>query len=293
MKSSTVRMGKGKHLPDIPSVSIVFGNYMAKLRTTTVSSWPALCAQVEKARGYLDLEGTEEMWFRGLSSRHHALRPSLFRCFKKETLDVGKIRDLENDLFFEFQAKARFSEGVALSDWDVLFLMQHYRAPTRLLDWTEVLHVAVYFAIAYRKLGESEMARLYLMNPYLWNKKLGYGRDLYSPRNFSWDPREEDYYDYGEILVDRDYIDWRYPCALYPPQRDARLSAQKGYFTIHGNDLRALEEIAPGLLFAVDLDKAAMDDCRRQLAFSGIDEFSLFPDLEGLSRKLRIKYECG
>src|SRR5580704_6707277 len=184
MKSSTVRMGKGKHLPDIPSVSIVFGNYMAKLRTTTVSSWPALCAQVEKARGYLRLEGTEEMWFRGLSSRHHALRPSLFRCFKKETPDIGKIRDLENDLFFEFQAKARFSEGVALSDWDVLFLMQHYRAPTRLLDWTEVLHVALHFAVAYSKADKEETPRLYIINPYGWNEEHTGERDLYWPRYF-------------------------------------------------------------------------------------------------------------
>ncbi|MBV8970101.1 MAG: FRG domain-containing protein [Verrucomicrobia bacterium] len=31
-------------------------------------------------------------------------------------------------------------------DWDILFAMQQYRTPTRLLDWTEGLGVALYFA---------------------------------------------------------------------------------------------------------------------------------------------------
>jgi FRG domain len=247
---------------------------------------------MEEAKGHLKLKNNEEMWFRGVSKKSHALRPSLFRCFKEEIPEAEDIRDLESDLFFEFQAKARFTDGVGVSDWDVLFLMQHYRAPTRLLDWTEVLHVAMYFAIAYRKSEEFEPARIYVMNPYLWNRKHGYSRDLYSPRNFSWDENEEEYYEYGEILVDGAYIDWKYPCALYPPQRDVRLSAQKGYFTIHGSDVRPLEQISPEILLAVDLDAEAVRDCTKQLEFSGLDEFSLFPDLEGLSRKLRRKYKC-
>lgn len=130
------------------------------------------------------------------------------------------------------------------------------------------------------------------MNPYRWNKRHYKSRDLYSPRNFSWDDHEKDYYDYGEILVDGAYIDWEFPCALYPPQRDARLSAQKGYFTIHGSDVRPLEVIAPDLIFAVDLDENAQKDCLRQLKYSGVDEFLLFPDLEGLSRSLKKNYNC-
>jgi hypothetical protein len=76
---------------------------------------------------------------------------------------------------------------------------------------------------------------------------------LLRPRYFGWDDGEEEYYDYGEILVDEHYIDWKYPCALYPPQRDARLSAQRGYFTIHGNDMRPLNKMASKLVKAIDL----------------------------------------
>jgi hypothetical protein len=283
---------------------------MKDLQHRTVSSWSQLCKEINKAKKYLKLDDHEEMWFRGLDRRGHELLPSLFRCLKKQDREVENIRDLENDLFFEFQAKARFTNGLALNDWDILFLMQHYRAPTRLLDWTETLHVAVYFATAYRSRNQSGPARIYAMNPYYWNKEHGYGRDLWSPQNFSWqqyddhgeDKSDEDedkftgaegeYFDFGEILVDDDYIDWKYPCALYPAQRDVRLSAQRGYFTIHGSDSRPLEEISPECLVAIDLDKEAVKECRKQLDLSGMDEFSLFPDLEGLSRKLRKKYGC-
>ena len=265
---------------------------MAELLAKKVSSWSGLCTQIRLAEKYLKLEENEEMWFRGVSNRTHTLTPSLFRCLKKKPPSVNAIRELESDLFFEFQAKARFAEGVALSDWDVLFLMQHYRAPTRLLDWTEVLQVATYFAVAYRKDKEGEPARIYATNPYRWNKRHYNSRDLYSPRNFSWDPKEKDYYDYGEILVDKAYIDWEFPCALYPPQRDARLSAQKGYFTIHGSDMRPLEKIAADLIVAIDLDEDAQTDCLREPKYGGVDEFALFPDLEGLSRSLRKKYDC-
>jgi hypothetical protein len=256
-----------------------------------VSSWSALCAEVERAEKDLRIKAQEELWFRGVSKQSHRLLPSLFRGLKKSP-KISEIKDLENDLFFEFLAKARFTEGTALSEWDVLFLMQHYRTPTRLLDWTEVLHVAVYFALDCRQQDEPEPARIYVMNPYHWNEKHGYDRDLYSPRYFGWDEKEQYYYDYGEILVDDAYIDWEYPCALYPAQRDVRLSAQRGYFTIHGHDVRPLDKISPELLRAIDIDRDGIADCRQQLRHSGTDEFALFPDLEGLSRKLRRKYNC-
>ena len=170
--------------------------------------------------------------------------------------------------------------------WDVLFLMQHYRAPTRLLDWSEVLFVALYFAVNYVKPGDQLTPRVFVLNPYLWNKKQGADRDLYFPRFFGYDKREDYYYDYGELLVEPHGIDWEAPIALYPAQRDARLSAQHGYFTIHGTDARPMEKMAPELLVAIDLTSDAVEDAKETLAMSGYNEYALFPDLEGLSRHL-------
>ena len=168
--------------------------------------------------------------------------------------------------------------------------MQHFRAPTRLLDWTEVLYVALYFAVSYLPHSHTSTPRIYILNPYRWNKnKAGVGRDLVWPRYFGYDEKDEYFYEYGEILVEGG-ADWKYPVALYPPQRNARLSAQRGYFTIHGYDPRPMDQIAPSMFRAIDLSPTAVVAVRASLLLSGVDEYALFPDLEGLSRHLRTKY---
>jgi hypothetical protein len=256
-----------------------------------VDSVDELQRAVEDARELLNLCHDEELWFRGVSSRKHELLPSLQRLYTSKKPPKSRLRHLEQDLFFEFLAKARTTEGSSLDHWDALFLMQHYRAPTRLLDWTEVLYVALYFAVNYLTPDEeSNSPRIYVMNPYLWNKEHTGSRDLYFPRYFGWDSDEEYYYEYGELLLESDGIDWEPPIALYPPQRDARLSAQHGYFTIHGNDSRPLETISPQLLIAIDLSPDAVSSASNALKHSGMNEYSLFPDLEGLARHLRAKY---
>lgn len=260
-----------------------------KLTEFEVNSWEDLRRRVDDARDVLAPDRIEEIWYRGVSRREYRLLPSLLRAFKDKVPSSEDVRGLESDLFFEFLAKARTGDGSVLDHWDVLFLMQHYRAPTRLLDWTEVLHVALYFAVAGEKTEQGAIPRVYLMNPYEWNEQHAGDRDLYWPRYFGYDEKEDYFYEYGEILV-HGGADWKYPVCLYPPQRDVRLSAQRGFFTIHGLDQRPLDQISPELMIAIDLQPGAVAETREALEYSGVNEYSLFPDLEGLSRFLKRKY---
>ena len=264
-------------------------NKKQTLTILEVNSWKELSRSVDEARRLLAPDPTEEIWYRGVSDREYKLLPSLFRVFKEKSHSREEVRTLESDLFFEFLSRARTENGTGLDHWDVLFLMQHYRVPTRLLDWTEVLNVALYFAIGYDIPGNAKVPRIYVMNPYSWNENHHYGRDLFWPRYFGWDAETEQYYEYGEILIEGG-ADWQYPVALYPPQREARLSAQRGFFSIHGFDPRPLDEIAPPLIVAIDLKEAAVQEVKEVLNYGGVTEYSLFPDLEGLSRTLRKKY---
>ncbi len=44
------------------------------------------------------------------------------------------------------------------SDWDILFHMQHYGCKTRILDWTDNLGTALYFALcSYQKAGSRKL----------------------------------------------------------------------------------------------------------------------------------------
>jgi hypothetical protein len=112
-----------------------------------VNSWDDL-------KPFIDLLARTEpsgpsILFRGQSDHSWILRPSIARLgFNEE-----KTRNLEMASLSAFQAQAhQFLPLAALpgSRLDFLswwILMQHYGAPTRLLDWTTSLYVATYFAV--------------------------------------------------------------------------------------------------------------------------------------------------
>jgi len=70
--------------------------------------------------------------------------------------------------------------------------------------------------------------------------------------------------------------------------------AQSGWFTIHGTDRRAIEDIfgdRRGILKKVDVPKAVIPAAREFLAFAGIGHRQLFPDLDGLARSICDTFE--
>jgi len=75
-----------------------------------------------------DKEGAASLWFRGVSKESYDLKPKLYRL---EKFDEGEI-------LIDFKRFAiQLVETKPEDDWEWYFLMQHYRAPTRLLDWTD------------------------------------------------------------------------------------------------------------------------------------------------------------
>lgn len=250
--------------------------------------WTTFLEAVDAARVDLGFEDREECFFRGHAESSWELLPSLLRhCRKAKLKTASEIRDLESVLFFEFRARARELHVQPLEDWDVLFHMQHHRLATRLLDWTEVLGIAVYFALRDAQAGSSSPC-VWLLNPYRLNQQSWEVRDLVAPEYL---PQGD--YTYADYLVDYSEsrgFDWDEPVALYPLQRSARLHAQRGYFTIAGEDLRPLEKIMPSVTRRIVLPEPAWKDARRFLDDAGINEHLLFPDLDGLTRHLQDKY---
>jgi hypothetical protein len=262
-------------------------------------AWHTFLADIEKARKEIGCSSldSEEAWFRGHTNSNFELLPSLFRSFdepnSKRSWD--KIMQIESDLFWEFSARARQIHGKLENHWDILFAMQHYGTPTRLLDWSETLAVAIYFAILESDTAAPMAAEelpepcIWVLNPYRLNE-IEWGGDLVHPPYLGWEQDKGEYYEYSDLLVEG-YMDWDWPTAIYPSQRTERSQAQNGWFTIHGDEFVPLESLRnhESFLRKVLLPRAAVEPARQFLRFGGINHYSIFADLESLSLHLKEK----
>jgi hypothetical protein len=120
------------------------------------SDWLAITKEFDRLpKPGRDPEGEVlEGWvFRGHTSKSYRLQPSIEREYPLEWPEV------EDRALREFQSKARMHMGAASlpnSDdklgW--LAIMQHYGAPTRLLDFTYSPYIALYFALRNHRANE-------------------------------------------------------------------------------------------------------------------------------------------
>lgn len=265
-----------------------------KKRSDYTDAWFRFMEELEGAKSSLNFKNNEECFFRGHCQEAHTLKPGLFRkCDQAIEQIPNELWNAEYSMFYEFRARAKEVHQGNLTDWDILFYMQHHGCKTRLLDWTENFSVALYFAL----MGKDEAnfsPTIWMMNPYTLNEICNADRDLYSPEYLDyWDEEEEDYISYSHILTgDYDFW-WDKPIALYPIRRVDRLTTQGGYFTIHGNDIRPLEAIVPeelNIWKKIVIPPEAVPDAIDFLAMAGINDFTMFPDLDGLAKYLNRKY---
>ncbi|MEN6423773.1 MAG: FRG domain-containing protein [Phycisphaerales bacterium] len=100
--------------------------------------------------------------FRAQGSKLPYLKPKLWEQLQKDGIAKEDALRIEFDTISYFKARARtyldprlIPQEHDVGEW--LALMQHYGAPTRMLDWTTSLNVALYFAVARREgSGDSE-----------------------------------------------------------------------------------------------------------------------------------------
>lgn len=89
------------------------------------------------------------LWFRGQCRATYQLIPSVFRSPKLGS-DCGQDEEVwydEGMMIQHFrQRNPSYEEGYK-NPFDLLCLLQHYNFPTRLLDWTESVLIALYFAV--------------------------------------------------------------------------------------------------------------------------------------------------
>ena len=210
-------------------------------------------------------------FFRGHSNSNWKLLPGLAR----QNADAY----VENRLYYRFTSLGSHLFPPNSTTWDILFLMQHYGIPTRLLDWTANFSVALYFAI---KNCESEGA-IWILNPYQLNLKTNNEWGLYHLNN----DFPIGYHDY--FIEGRSDTFGSFPAsviAIAGRSYDNRMRSQRGVFTLHRDLEKPLEKLHSKALRKIVVPQDIVNDAKKFLRLSGINEYSLFPDLDGLARYL-------
>ena len=222
--------------------------------------------------------------FRGQSDAKWPLDTSFFRfCAHITKLRYGTqpltgsakltwyrtLRELEHRAFIQYSQQIRPHPGITAS-LDMLTSLadiQHYGCPTRLLDFTWLPYVGLFFAL---ERGDSDFA-LYAVRasePLPLNKS-----EEIDPQMF-----------WGEKGAETPSV-----YLFTPPYGNDRIQKQKGTFLIPSTTVMSFEAVAQstGLIIQKFVIPARLrQECIAMLARMGIEPAAVYPETEGRVRSL-------
>jgi hypothetical protein len=204
-------------------------------------------------------------------------------------LPAEELRWRERRIIDIFKMYARRDLSFGTSDWDVLLLGQHYRLPTRLLDWTSSPYVALYFATEDPTKDEKD-GIVYCVQRVETNKALpevfaemlrAQGTNLFSLETLKGKFQSVEEFDTSPTNA----LLW-----LEPPSVSDRIVNQYAFFSIiPGVDTRHCDwlERHSEWHWAVTVPACLKCEVRQRLQVMNITERTMYPGLEGIAKWLK------
>jgi len=264
-----------------------------KKEDITIESWEQFTSIIDK---YSEKGFKGPHIFRGQSNSDWELHSSLSRILlDKEIHTSENALKLEIELWILFKEDAKkylndlskkISDTDLLSWWE---LMQHYGAPTRLLDWSHCPYVATYFAVSENYLND---AALYIMDvahlQWIQSVRANEPEDKYHTVIFNELQRSIDKKDYAKSIA-----------VIADPKPTNRMQAQKSEFLVSTELHQAYDELADEIVYKgvhggegqtifrkLLIPSRFKKDFLVNLEDRNINSETLFPSLDGLGKKI-------
>jgi hypothetical protein len=225
--------------------------------------------------------------YRGQADESWPINTRLHRTFKRDwLLNERRIRQVfESD--FEMHNEGGIKRPISRFDWDAI--MQHYGAPTRLLDWTQSPYIALYFAVTQHEDKDGAIWRLDSEWARAASRKI-ISRSV-PPMTRSHAPAFQVY----DVILEHKL---KVALPIIPSSRFRRMSMQAGHFLVVGGESadflqvtqllaqEAREELPRKghVLKRIVIDANLKLQCKRILDAMAINEGTIYPGLEGLAR---------
>jgi FRG domain len=213
----------------------------------------------------------------GQRSSKWNLLPSIAIKLKNRRNEKKCFGQLERELFEDFRKRTfPFLQSVPESRLDWLTLAQHHQLPTRLLDWSANAFTALWFAV-----NRGTIVRAAPGRPD--DDKYG-AVWIFQTQRHDWvEPEQEeslDIFNPPKLLV------------YMPRSVTGRVPAQFGFFTIHPDNNGHFEPLNHDARYRsrvkkILIPRSRFPELRQALDRMGINDFSLFPGLDGLARQVR------
>lgn len=184
---------------------------------------------------------------------------------------VSEILDIEATILDEFEKRCQPFLGFEPdNEWDFLAYAQHFGLPTRLLDWSENPLVALWFAVSYE------------------NEKNTHG--------VVWGFEVED--ENIVVSLDDDPLEIKKTKVFDPSHINKRITSQSGWFTVHkltdsmNKSFIPLERngVYQNALRKLIIPHSLFYDFKHKLNKMGVNQATIFADLDGLCKYLSWKY---
>ncbi len=236
--------------------------------------------------------------FRGQANASWPLASSLERMLKpvweQDSFDFKKYEDYTLKMFSGKYHLYSSDLTKPVSKLEILALMQHYGAPTRLVDFTQSPYLALYFAMeTYNPLDGNDFALFAVDWTSLMKRSLEKLRELDNKFDHDLDSLEEKKDEVFDDLIDRFTHELLW--VTEPKIINRRLDLQAGSFLTSINLRTKIEDAMMNPIYSdIEMVKYHISSSLYETVYvllrkANITSKSIYGDLEGLGRSVRME----